>query len=107
MLIYDNKEIGYVYNTTQKSQDDDPMIRQIVLGGLNDISLPQFSIKTITETCSKEDVENVLGNPNVNIGDENWARYFFSDNESILFVYNNEDSDKIKMITIMFKNDNE
>ena len=39
--------------------------------------------------------------------DENWARYFFSDNESILFVYNNEDSDKIKMITIMFKNDNE
>ena len=107
MLIYDNKEIGYVYNTTQKSQDDDPMIRQIVLGGLNDISLPQFSIKTITETCSKEDVENVLGIPNVNSGDENWARYFFSDNESILFVYNNEDSDKIKMITIMFKNDNE
>ncbi len=104
-LIYGNEEIGYIYNITQKSQDEDPIIRQIVLGGLNDISLPQFSIKTITETSAKNDVENVLGIPNVDSGDENWARYFFSDNESILFIYDNEDSDKIKMITIVYNDE--
>lgn len=101
-LIYDNKEIGYIYNATQRSQNEDPMIRQIVLGGLNNVSLPKFSIKTISETSARYEVEAILGVPNVDSGDESWARYYFSDNESILFVYDNENSDKIKMITIVY-----
>lgn len=104
-LIYDNKEIGYIYNTTQKSQSEDPMIRQIVLGGLSNVVLPKFSIKTISETSTKYEVEEVLGIPNVNSGDESWARYFFSNNESILFVYDNENSERIKMITIVYNDE--
>lgn len=72
-------------------------------GFVKSVELPKFNIMGITNESSRDDLINILGNPNMRAGEsDRHFQYGFSENEFIIIDFDKENPDKIERFFIIY-----
>lgn len=79
---------GYEYDFDDKS--------------VKEVEMPEFNVMGITNNSSQDDVLNILGNPNMYCKSERQYRYGFNSNEFVMIDFDNENTDKISLFSIIY-----
>ncbi|MDE5577430.1 MAG: hypothetical protein K2J11_08590 [Oscillospiraceae bacterium] len=112
-LYLDQKDIASVYfNGDVDKEISVSNICYFFMGGfeydLNDkavktAELPEFNVMGITNKSTRSDVINILGNPNMRVGEsDRHFQYGFSENEYIIIDFSEEDPDKMYLFFIIY-----
>ncbi|MBD5138255.1 MAG: hypothetical protein HDT24_02955 [Ruminococcus sp.] len=112
-LYLDQKDIASVYfNGDVDKEISVSNICMFFMGGLeydlNDkavkaAELPEFNVMGITNKSTRSDVINILGNPNMRVGEsDRHFQYGFSKNEYIIIDFSEEDPDKLYLFFIIY-----
>ena len=101
-LYKKNKEIGLVYfNGDVIDNALNSEIKFLFLGGAYD--LPEFNIMGITDKSTRSDVINILGNPNMRVGEsDRHFQYGFSQNKFAIIDFNKENPDELCLFFIIY-----
>lgn len=101
-LYKKNKEIGLVYfNGDVIDNALNSEIKFLFLGGAYD--LPEFNIMGISDKSTRSDVINILGNPNMRIGEsDKHFQYGFSQNKFAIIDFNKENPDELCLFFIIY-----
>ena len=101
-LYKKNKEIGLVYfNGDVIDNALNSEIKFLFLGGAYD--LPEFNIMGITDKSTRSDVINILGNPNMRVGEsDKHFQYGFSQNKFAIIDFNKENPDELCLFFIIY-----
>ena len=76
-------------------------IKFLFLGGAYD--LPEFNIMGITDKSTRSDVINILGNPNMRVGEsDRHFQYGFSQNKFAIIDFNKENPDELCLFFIIY-----
>ena len=66
-------------------------------------NIPEFNIMGITNESTREDVVNILGEPNTIVeAEDRIYQYAFSKNERIIIAFEEENPDKILLFYIIY-----
>ena len=101
-LYKKDKEIGLVYfNGDVIDNALNSEIKFLFLGGAYD--LPEFNIMGITDKSTRSDVINILGNPNMRVGEsDRHFQYGFSQNKFAIIDFNKENPDELCLFFIIY-----
>lgn len=104
-ILYKNDTaVGFVYfNGNVKEDILNADIKFFFMSGGYEFELPQFNVMGITNESTREDVVNILGEPNMHpdASDRLFA-YGFNKNEYIMINFSEEDPDKIWLFFIIY-----